>query len=78
MAKQLLTFMLQSLLDAAAKVSSQRSLRDDSQFCVLPALLQACTQAAQKAAPGASAATAKQLLDFMLQSLLDAAAKVSS
>ena len=41
----------------------------------LPALLQACTQAAQKAAPGASAA--KQLLDFMLQSVLGAAVKVS-
>ena len=43
----------------------------------LPALLQSCTQAAKKGAPGASAAIAKQLLDFMLQPLLDAATKVS-
>ena len=42
----------------------------------LPALLASCAAAAKLGRPGASATSAKQLLDFMLQPLLDAAAKV--
>ena len=44
----------------------------------LPALLGSCTAAAKQGRAGASATSAKQLLDFMLQPLLDAAAKVRS
>ena len=42
----------------------------------LPALLASCAAAAKQGRPGASATSAKQLLDFMLQPLLDAATKV--
>ena len=44
----------------------------------LPALLGSCAAAAKQGRTGASATSAKQLLDFILQPLLDAAAKVPS